>query len=115
MSSPLRAGAARRPQRTIRFWLACLVCACAIPASAATLLLLADSYGREHRVLQTSTIGTARALMQAVDRDLANVQMVLQLLATSPLLAASFASAIRSTAGIVPAFSRAAGIVTSSI
>jgi signal transduction histidine kinase/CheY-like chemotaxis protein len=83
----LWSGAPAHPRRrTIRFWLAGLVIACVVPAWGAALLVLVHSYDRERQVLETSTTGTARALIQAVDRELGNVQTALQLLATSPFL-----------------------------
>ena len=73
--------------RTVRQWFNLLVIACILPAAAAAILLLYHSYQRERASVERSTIATARALMQAVDRELASAQGALQVLATSPLLA----------------------------
>jgi signal transduction histidine kinase/CheY-like chemotaxis protein len=76
----------RRP-RTILFWLRWLVIIAALPAWAVTVLTIAGSYERERAALENGTTETARALMQAVERDLATATAVLQGLAVSPDLA----------------------------
>jgi PAS domain S-box-containing protein len=72
--------------RTIRAWFALLVIACILPAAIAATLLITHSYQRERARVERSTIETARALMQAVDRELSSAQGALQALATSPYL-----------------------------
>src|SRR5450432_3808797 len=72
---------------TIRSRLTLLVMACIIPASLMAVALLSFDYhqGRA-RLIQDST-ATARAIMSAVDRDMAGMQAALLALATSPHLA----------------------------
>jgi PAS domain S-box-containing protein len=83
----MRAPQIRSPRRTIRFWLNALVIACILPAALGATYLIARSYARERASLERDTVATARALMQAVDADLAGIQAVLQILATSSHLA----------------------------
>lgn len=74
-------------QRTIRFWLICLVIACILPVSLAAGFLIINSYRQNSADVGRSTIATSRALIQAVDAELYGVQSALQALATSPHLA----------------------------
>lgn len=79
--------------KSIQFWLTGLVVACILPAAAGAAFLLVQSYNQERSNLATARIGMARALMQAVDGELAGAASVLQLLALSPALASGdFAS-----------------------
>src|SRR4051794_30701538 len=73
-------------QRTIRFWLICLVIACILPVTLAAGLLIINSYWQHNANVGRSTIATTRALIQAVDAELLGVQSALQALATSPHL-----------------------------
>jgi signal transduction histidine kinase/ActR/RegA family two-component response regulator len=73
-------------QRTIRFWLICLVVACVLPVTLAAGFLIINSYRQNNANVGRSTIATSRALMQAVDAELYGVQSALQALATSPHL-----------------------------
>ncbi len=74
-----------RRARTIREWLALLVISCILPATIATMFLIQHFYQHERASVERTTIATARALMQAVDRELFSAQGTLQALATSPL------------------------------
>lgn len=65
-----------------------LVLALLLPAALAAALLIALSYQRQHANVEQGTLATARALTQAVDRELASGRTALQALATSPYLAA---------------------------
>jgi diguanylate cyclase (GGDEF)-like protein len=72
---------------TIRSRLTLLVMACIIPASLMAVALLWFDYHQDRaRLIQDST-ATARAIMSAVDRDMAGMQAALLALATSPHLA----------------------------
>src|SRR5258707_12070134 len=77
-------GGRRRP---VDFWLRWLFIACVCPAALVAALLILRSYERERATLERSTVATARALMQAVDRELARPQSALRVLAASPYLA----------------------------
>jgi signal transduction histidine kinase/CheY-like chemotaxis protein/HPt (histidine-containing phosphotransfer) domain-containing protein len=77
----------RTRSRSIRFWLTWLVIACILPATLVTAVLLMRSYEQSLRNLDGARIGVARALMQAVDVELAGATSVLQVLAMSPLIA----------------------------
>lgn len=58
-----------------------------MPAAIATTFFIYRSYQREYANVGRTTIDTARALMQTVDRELSSSEGVLQALATSPYLA----------------------------
>ncbi|MDO8398600.1 MAG: ATP-binding protein [Bradyrhizobium sp.] len=73
-------------QRTIRFWLICLVIACILPVALAAGFLIINSYRQNNADVGRSTTATTRALIQAVDAELHGVQSALQALATSPHL-----------------------------
>jgi diguanylate cyclase (GGDEF)-like protein len=74
---------------TIRSRVILLVMACIIPASLMVVVLLAYDYRQDReRVIQES-MATARAIMSAVDRDMAGMQAALLALATSPHLASN--------------------------
>ena len=77
----------RRP-RNILFWLRSLVAVVVLPAWLVTAGIIGISYERERATVQRDAIGTARALMQAVDSDIASATSALQVLATSPYLMA---------------------------
>ncbi len=64
-----------------------LVAACVIPAAVAAVLLIGYSYDRQRAIIEQRTLEVARALVQAVDRELARNQAALLVLATSPYLA----------------------------
>jgi two-component system, sensor histidine kinase and response regulator len=74
-------------QRTIRFWLTCLVIGCVLPAALGSVFLFTISYQQQRTILERNTIATARALMQAIDAELFGVQSALQVLASSQRLA----------------------------
>jgi len=57
-----------------------------IPAAVAAVLLIAYSYDRQRAIIEQRTLEIARALVQAVDRELARDQAALMVLATSPYL-----------------------------
>ncbi len=69
-------------------------------------LLIAYSYDRHRATVEQSTLETARALMQAVDRELASGQVALRVLAASPYLAsgdlAAFDRAAREILPVAP-------------
>lgn len=68
-------------------WLRWLVFISVIPAWVIAAWIIAASYNHERATLVNSTTGTARALMRAVERDLAGAQATLEVLATSPHIA----------------------------
>lgn len=76
----------QRRSRTIQSTLRWLVLACVVPAWMATISLIVYSYERERANVEEDTVGTARALMQAVDAELTGIRSALQVLATSPHL-----------------------------
>nr|WP_315393807.1 response regulator [uncultured Duganella sp.] len=71
---------------TVRSQLYSLVCACALPAILGFALLTNNFYERERTQIQRDTLITARALIQAVDRDLNTGVSVALALAASPSL-----------------------------
>jgi diguanylate cyclase (GGDEF)-like protein len=71
---------------TIRSRLALLVVACVIPAALMAIVLIAYNYQREQDRLVRDSIGTARALVQVIDRELSSAALGAQILGTSPLL-----------------------------
>src|SRR5262249_30693513 len=72
---------------TILFWLNCLVLASLIPAAAMTTANGLHAFALERTALQRDLIGTARALSQAVDAELAGARSALVVLGGSPYLA----------------------------
>src|SRR5256885_3424516 len=73
--------------RTMQFWLSWLVVGSIVPAALVAGFLIVESYQRERASVERDMIGTARALMQAVDADLNGFHSILQVLATSRSLA----------------------------
>jgi PAS domain S-box-containing protein len=71
---------------TIRQWLAMLLAALVVPTAAAVIALFVQSYQRERAGIERATLGVSRALMQAIDRELASAEGAMQALATSPNL-----------------------------
>lgn len=71
---------------TIQQWFILLVIACILPATIATAFFIHRSFQREYANVGRTTIDTARALMQAVDRELSSSEGTLLALATSPYL-----------------------------
>jgi signal transduction histidine kinase len=63
-----------------------LVAASVLPAALAAALLIGYSYDRQRAFTENRTLDVARALVQAVDRELARDQAALMVLATSPYL-----------------------------
>ena len=76
--------AARLP--TIRSQIYSLVWACTLPAILGFILLTNNFFERERSTIQQDTLITARALLQAVDRDLNTGITVAMALGTSPSL-----------------------------
>lgn len=85
---PARLLPARVRPRSLQFWLRWLVIACTLPAALTAGLLIRQSYQRERAAVERDMVGTARALMQAIDADLNGVQATLLVLAASRSLAA---------------------------
>ncbi len=75
----------RRPQ-TIRFWLGWLAFACILPSALVTSYLIYGAYVAGRQDLQDANVVTARALLQAVDRELTSSIAALYGLASSPYL-----------------------------
>jgi PAS domain S-box-containing protein len=71
---------------TVRQWLAMLLAALVVPAAAAVIALFVYSYHRERAGIERATLDVSRALMQAIDRELASAEGAMQALATSPNL-----------------------------
>jgi PAS domain S-box-containing protein len=68
---------------TIRQWLAMLLAAFIVPAAVAVVVLFVYTYQHERASVERATLDVARALMQAIDRELASAQAALQALSTS--------------------------------
>lgn len=71
---------------TIRQWLALLLAAFIVPAALAVVMLTVHGYQRERAGIERANLDVARALMQAIDRELASAQAAMLALATSPNL-----------------------------
>jgi PAS domain S-box-containing protein len=71
---------------TVRQWLAMLLAAFIVPAAVAAIALFVYSYQRERAGVERSTLDVSRALMQAIDLELASAEGAMQALATSPNL-----------------------------
>jgi PAS domain S-box-containing protein len=71
---------------TIRQWLAMLLGAFIVPAAIAVVTLSVHAYQRERAGVERANLDVARALMQAIDRELASARAAMQALATSPNL-----------------------------
>jgi PAS domain S-box-containing protein len=71
---------------TIRQWLGMLLAALVVPTAAAVIALFVYSYHRERAGIERATLDVSRALMQAIDRELASAEGAMQALATSPNL-----------------------------
>jgi PAS domain S-box-containing protein len=71
---------------TIRQWLTMLLAALIVPAVVAVAVLFVHSYQRERAAIERATLDVSRALMQAIDRELASARAAMQALATSPNL-----------------------------
>jgi diguanylate cyclase (GGDEF)-like protein len=78
---------------TIRSSLVLLVMACIIPALLMVVALLAYDYHQDREGIIQESMATSRAIMSAVDRDMAGMQAALLALATSPHLASDDLSA----------------------
>jgi signal transduction histidine kinase/DNA-binding response OmpR family regulator len=79
----------RAKPRTIKFALRLLVLATIFPTWLATIFYIIHSNEAQRVLLEQNTVGTARALMQAVDRELTGTRSALEVLATSPSLVSS--------------------------
>jgi hypothetical protein len=85
------------PRRAAR--LAFVVGACVVPATLIAILLIGyDYYHRERDRLMRDSMTTARALMAAVDAELAGVRSALLALATSPHLSSANLAAFHAQA-----------------
>jgi signal transduction histidine kinase len=65
----------------------CLVIACIVPALIVTTFIIYQSFNQERAGLERDTVGTARALSQAVDAELTGVRSALLVLSKSANLA----------------------------
>jgi PAS domain S-box-containing protein len=74
-------------QRTLRFWLTCLVLTCVLPICFIVSFLVYYSYQQQQRALESSMTETARALSMVIDRQLEVMQASATALSTSPSLA----------------------------
>lgn len=72
--------------RSILFWLQLLVAIVIVPGWAVTAVMIGLSYEHERATVQANAIGTARALVQAVDRQPDSTLAAGRALATSPYL-----------------------------
>ena len=78
---------ARRPP-SIRRLLTMLVLASAAPAVPLAAALLDQEYARDRETLERDSIATARAMAQAIDRELVSITAAAQVLSTSQRLVA---------------------------
>lgn len=72
---------------SIRSKLVLLVTACVLPASLMAVVLIAHDYQRTRELLLSNLLGTARAMVSVVDRDMTSIESSLIALGTSPYLA----------------------------
>lgn len=93
--------------------LAMLVAICVVPAILMAAVLIEVDYRRERGRLVRDSIGTARALVQAVDRELGGLREASQMLAASPLLDGRDLSAFRAYALETIQFSSGSNVVLS--
>ncbi len=75
-----------RRAATIRSRLALLVMACLIPTLLMAAALISYNYQRERTRLVRDSIATARAMVQAIDRELTSIRVAAEVLSTSPHL-----------------------------
>jgi hypothetical protein len=74
-------------QSSVRLWIVALVIACVLPVWTAAGFLIYSNYQSRRALTEQRMLGTARALIQVLDRELAKAQVGLNRLATSPSLA----------------------------
>jgi len=98
---------------TIRQWLALLLAAFIVPTGIAVVALFLHAYGRERAGVERASQDVARALMQAIDRELGSARAALEALATSPSLDARDLAAFRAQASAV-LYSRPGNVVVMS-
>jgi hypothetical protein len=96
--------ARNRRRGSIRLRLASLVVACVLPVWIAAGFLVYYNYQSRRALTEQRMLETSRALTLVVDRELANIQAGLSILATSPSL----------VSGDLPAFYRRAQVVLES-
>ena len=87
LANVMRATPIKPSRPTVRFWLNYLVLACLLPAAAVATFLIMRSYAQERASLERDIVATARALIQAVDAELAGAQSAIEVLALSAHLA----------------------------
>ncbi|MBV8667400.1 MAG: GGDEF domain-containing protein [Burkholderiaceae bacterium] len=71
---------------TIQARISALVVACVLPTALAATLLLYRDFVMERASVERSTVDTARALHQLIDRELSGAEATLRVLSTSPHL-----------------------------
>jgi PAS domain S-box-containing protein len=74
-------------QRTLRFWLGCLVLACVVPVCVIAGFLVHHAYQQRRNLLEQRVLETTRALSMVVDQQFATMQASAEALAVSPSLA----------------------------
>lgn len=75
-----------RPLPTFRQLLALIILGCVLPIAGLALALVAYEYRRDRDQVEQTAVGTARALMAAVDDRFEGMESALQGLASSPAL-----------------------------
>ena len=100
-TAPVRLPAGTDRRDSIRLRLGFLVVACVLPVWIAAGFLIYYNYQSKRALTEQRMLETARALTMVVDRELANMQASLSVLATTPSLAS----------GDLPAFYRQARMV----
>src|ERR1035441_10409701 len=100
-TAEVRVPAGNRRRGSIRLRLASLVVACVLPVWIAAGFLIHYNYQSRRALTEQRMLETARALTMVVDRELANMQASLSVLATTPSL----------VSGDLPAFYRQACLV----
>lgn len=92
-AEPPRVAAKRRPARPIALYLFVLALVALVPAFVFSAILLQRNNEAQERVVESLITGTARSIVQAVDREISANVTTLRVLATTPeLLAGDLAS-----------------------
>ena len=86
VADPASAGAAFRRPRSIALYLFVLALVALVPAFAFSAILLQRNNEAQERVVEALITGSARSIMQAVDREVNANITTLKILATTPTL-----------------------------
>lgn len=106
-----RSASSVRSLPTLRQLLLLLAFACVLPMAALAFALVAYQYQRERSQTEADAVGTARALMAAVDDRLRNTERALLALAQSPALAQGDIARLHSEALVLQGAEDAANVL----